>query len=87
MAEIIPLRAWRYSEDQLAHIDDLTSPLFDVVSDKQRQKLYENPFNSIHLSVPQSDNHARDAHDKVIEWKQKGIIKQDALPGMPPRVT
>jgi len=82
MAEIIPLRAWRYSDDQLAHIDDLTSPLFDVVSDKQRQKLYENPYNSIHLSVPQSDNHARDAHDKVIDWKQRGIIKQDALPGI-----
>jgi len=82
MAEIIPLRAWRYSDELIPRMDDLTSPLFDVVSEKQRQRLYENPHNSIHLSVPQSDDHARDAHDKVIEWKKKGIIKQDALPGI-----
>jgi uncharacterized protein (DUF1015 family) len=82
MAEIIPLRAWRYADSLRYQLDDLTSPLFDVVSNKQRQKLYENPLNSIHLSVPKGDNHAMDAHDKVKEWKRDGILVQDALPGI-----
>jgi hypothetical protein len=53
MPEIRPLRAWRYNQSLTATIDDLTSPLFDVVSEKQRKALYQNPYNSIHLSVPQ----------------------------------
>ncbi len=39
----------------------LTSPLFDVVSEKQRQVLYQNPYNSIHLSVPQGEDAAERA--------------------------
>lgn len=82
MAEIRPLRAWRYCQSMIGQMDDLTSPLFDVVSDKQRQKLYEHPYNSIHLSVPRGDDHAEEAGRKVVEWKQQGIIEQDKLPGI-----
>ncbi|MDQ3290195.1 MAG: DUF1015 family protein, partial [Bacteroidota bacterium] len=56
MAEIIPLRGWRYNQELSNSIQDLTSPLFDVVSNKQREALYLNPYNSIHLSVPQGTN-------------------------------
>ncbi|HTJ49932.1 MAG TPA: DUF1015 family protein, partial [Cyclobacteriaceae bacterium] len=58
MADIKPLRAWRYNEDLSKNIDELTSPLFDVVSEKQRKALYQNPYNSIHLSVPATDHPA-----------------------------
>ena len=34
MAEIKPLRAWRYNESLAENIEVLTSPLFDVVSEK-----------------------------------------------------
>ena len=46
MAEIKPLRAWRYNEKLVKDIDKLVSPLFDVVSEGQRQALYEEEFNS-----------------------------------------
>jgi uncharacterized protein (DUF1015 family) len=82
MAEIIPIRPWRYNAELTPDIENLTSPLFDVVSEKQRQKLYENPLNSIHLSVPRGGNHAREAHDKMLEWKKNEIIQQDKLPGI-----
>lgn len=82
MPEIRPLRAWRYNNQLGARIDDLTSPLFDVVSDKQRKALYQNPHNSIHLSVPQGPDAAHKAHDLLNQWKSLGVIVQDKLPAI-----
>lgn len=82
MAEILPIRAWRYNDRFAENIEELTSPLFDVVSAKQREALYANPFNSIHLSVPLGDEPGREALTTLSEWKGKNIITQDAIPGI-----
>lgn len=82
MAEILPFRAWRYNPELSKNIDDLTSPLFDVVSEKQRRALYKNPLNSIHLSVPVPPDAATRAANLLTEWKSKKIITQDHLPGI-----
>lgn len=60
----------------------MTSPLFDVVSDRQRKALYENEINSIHLSVPQGPNPADNALDVLNKWKLDGTLHQDQLPGI-----
>lgn len=82
MAEILPLKAWRYSEILTPQLEDLTSPLFDVVSERQRQKLYTNPLNSIHLSVPQGPDPPANAAGILQSWKANGIIQQDLVPGI-----
>ncbi|GAB3202050.1 uncharacterized protein (DUF1015 family) [Pontibacter aydingkolensis] len=82
MAEILPFKAWRYNELLDNNIEELTSPLFDVVSAKQREALYRNSINSIHLSVPRSDSPADDAAVLLQDWKDKGILVQDPLPGI-----
>ena len=82
MADIKPLRAWRYNHEITKNLEAITSPLFDVVSDKQRKALYQNPYNSIHLSVPQEPKPAKRAAKLLEEWKSKGIIEQDKLPGI-----
>ncbi len=82
MAQIIPFRAWRYNPQLTPYIDDLTSPLFDVVSEKQRKALYQNPHNSIHLSVPRPPDAAERAALLLEAWKKTGVILQDALPGI-----
>lgn len=82
MAEIKPLRAWRYNSKLQNRLESLVSPLFDVVSEKQRQHLYEEPFNSIHLSVPNGDDVSTIASRRVIDWKNKGVIQQDQLPSI-----
>lgn len=82
MAEIKPLRAWRYNRDLQGNIENLVSPLFDVVSEKQRETLYEEEYNSIHLSVPKGDHANLSASRKVINWKEEGIIEQDQLPSI-----
>jgi uncharacterized protein (DUF1015 family) len=80
MAEIKPFKAWRYNPTLNNNIEELTSPLFDVVSDKQRRSLYQNPLNSIHLSVPEK---GADVASHVLEkWKVDEVIKQDVLPGI-----
>lgn len=82
MAEIKPLRAWRYNNQLIEKIDELTSPLFDVVSEKQRKSLYQNPLNSIHLSVPQGEAAAHAAADLLSRWKTDGTLTQEKLPAI-----
>jgi uncharacterized protein (DUF1015 family) len=79
MAHIRPFRAWRYNGDKLGNIEEMFSPLFDVVSAEQLGQLYGNPWNSIHLSVPQGD---AAVVEKLREWKRDGIIQQDPLPAI-----
>lgn len=80
MAEIKPLRALRYNDS--LDIDNLTSPLFDVVSENQRKNLYKNPLNSIHLSVPQGPQPADDARKLLNQWKADQTLVFDHLPGI-----
>ncbi len=81
MAEIKPIRAWRYNSS--LNIDELTSPLFDVVSENQRKKLYQHPLNSIHLSVPAEGPDPPGRAFKLLnQWKKDKIIVQDKLPAI-----
>ena len=82
MAEIKPIRAWRYNQEIVHDIDAVTSPLFDVVSEKQRKALYQNPLNSIHLSLPQPPDAAARAEQLLASWKAARVILQDPLPGI-----
>ncbi len=82
MAEIKPFRAWRYRPSLLEHIGELTSPLFDVASEKQRMALYNNPLNSIHLSIPRGEQPAKNAAAALAEWKRNNIIMRDGVPGI-----
>ncbi|MGD9181420.1 MAG: DUF1015 domain-containing protein, partial [Desulfobacterales bacterium] len=82
MAEIRPFRAWRYNKSLLENIGDLTSPLFDVASAKQRHALYGNPLNSIHLSIPRGRQPAKNAAAVLRRWKQDKHIIQDEVPGI-----
>lgn len=79
MAEIRPFRAWRYNEEVIQDINLKFSPLFDVVSPEQLEQLYKIPNNSIHLSVPKSHE---EALEKLREWKENNVIRQDPLPGI-----
>lgn len=82
MAEIRPIRAWRYNELLAKSIEAQTSPLFDVVSERQRKALYQNQYNSIHLSVPMGPAPATRAAKLLNEWKSNGTILQDRIPGI-----
>ena len=82
MAEIQPLRGWRYNPTLSTNIDAYVSPLFDVVSAKQREALYRNPLNSIHLSVPRAEDPGAAARTRLRAWQADGVLRQDELPGI-----
>ncbi|MGD2272405.1 MAG: DUF1015 domain-containing protein [Desulfobacterales bacterium] len=82
MAEIKPFRAWRYNQKLAGGIDDLISPSFDEMSEKYRLALYDNPYNSIHLSVPVGKNPPQRAAGILADWKQKNILLRDPVPGI-----
>ena len=82
MAEIYPFRAWRYSETLMENISDLTSPLFDVASEKQKVALYGNPFNSIHLSIPWGECPSENAARILQQWGDEGRIQHDSDPAV-----
>ncbi|WP_084447314.1 DUF1015 domain-containing protein [Hymenobacter roseosalivarius] len=82
MAEIQPVRGWRYNPQLSEHIDEYVSPLFDVVSTKQREALYRNPLNSIHLSVPLGVDAVGEAKLRLADWQAQGVLRQDELPGI-----
>lgn len=82
MAEILPIKAWRYSKDLGENLEKLTAPLFDVVSAKQRELLYQNPLNSIHLSLPEGEEGHLSAKNLLKKWKTTGILEQDVVPGI-----
>ncbi|MCU0450644.1 MAG: DUF1015 domain-containing protein [Bernardetiaceae bacterium] len=84
MAEIRPFRAWRYRAELQPELPKLVSPLFDVVSDRQRQKLYQHPYNSLHLSVPPGPAPAEAAARTLAQWQAQGVLQRDPLPGIYP---
>ncbi len=84
MAEIQPFKAWRYHRRYIDQLDELTSPLFDVVSQKQREALYDNELNSIHLSVPQGTQAPLAAKNTLAKWMNEAIIEKDKLAGIYP---
>ena len=82
MAEISPFRAWRYNTELAKNIGELTSPLFDVATAKQKSVLYGNPYNSIHLSIPSGNRPAENAGKLLKKWKKLGCIQRDPDPGI-----
>ncbi|GAB4337120.1 MAG: DUF1015 domain-containing protein [Flammeovirgaceae bacterium] len=82
MAEIKPFKAWRYHQKLSSQISELCSPLFDVVSEKQRRILYSNPLNSIHLSVPSGNEPIKMAMSIWKKWRNEGIVVQEDKPSI-----
>jgi uncharacterized protein (DUF1015 family) len=82
MTEILPFRAWRYNDSLAQNIGELTSPLFDVASEKQKTALYGNPYNSIHVSIPCGECPSESASNVLQKWKEKGCIQRDPAPAI-----
>ena len=82
MAEIRPFQAWRFHPRFTQRIAELSSPLFDVVDEKQRERLYHNEYNSIHLSVPLGAQPAETALGTFNKWKAEKVIVRDPKPAI-----
>ena len=80
MAEIRPLVALRYDASVAGVVGDHICPPYDVISDADRDRLYEqSPFNFVRLEYPRPDGdpYARAASD-LASWRQQGVLRADA---------
>ena len=82
MAEIQAFRGWRYAEKYTPQIEELTSPLFDEVAVRQRERFYSKPLNSIQLSVPRGENMIEKTGELIMTWKDERILSRDPLPSI-----
>ena len=74
MAKIRPFRAWRYNLQDGSAIEEYTSPLFDVASERQIEVLRQNALNSIHLTLPSGPAPAQRAKETLAQWKKNKVI-------------
>jgi uncharacterized protein (DUF1015 family) len=79
VAEIAPFRGLRYAE-KAGPLEDLISPPYDVISDADRDRLYErSPFNFVRVEHPKPDGDPYTAAAaSLAEWLASGVLQQDA---------
>ena len=77
MPEFFPFIGTRYNAS-MVHIEDVTSPPFDVISPEYRDRLYErDPHNVIRLEWSRDADPYESALKYFKEWKRTGILKHE----------
>lgn len=82
MPEIRPFAAVRYAQD--ADLPAVTCPPYDVLSPEERRALIDrSPHATARLILPEGEGDAKYANAARLweEWRQGGILQQDATPG------
>lgn len=79
MATIIPFKAWRFTDLNQSNYQSYLAPLFDVISKSEREDLYKEPNNVVHVSVPKEVDSAKKCWKS---WKGASVVKQDPNPAL-----
>jgi uncharacterized protein (DUF1015 family) len=78
VAEVKPFRALRYDERKAGPLESLIAPPYDVISPEEREQyLARNPYNVVHLTLPDAPN---EAGRTFAEWQRNGILVADDAP-------
>ena len=75
MAVVKPFRALRYATERAGPLEDLVAPPYDVIDPEERARLLErNPYNVVHLTLPDSDAEAGRLYRS---WREEGVLVPD----------
>jgi uncharacterized protein (DUF1015 family) len=75
MAEIKQFGALRYDETNAGPLEDLVAPPYDVISGAERREyLARNPYNIVHLTLPESEEEA--ARD-LAAWRAAAVLTEE----------
>lgn len=85
MAEVLPLRGWRYNLAQVGSLADVTAPPYDVIGPEQQKELYEkHPCNVVRLILNREEPGDEGPGDRYTRaarflrhWKTEGILEQE----------
>lgn len=84
MPQILPFHGYRYNSAKIKKFDDVLSPPYDVISQKEQEALYaKSPYNFVRvdLSKKVTGQDAYRATAAVIDrWVTDEILKQDGTP-------
>ncbi|GCE20349.1 DUF1015 domain-containing protein [Dictyobacter kobayashii] len=85
MADVQPLRGFRYAKEKVGDPAQTITPPFDVISPDAQMRYYQrNPYNIIRLELGQSnptDNGLNNVYTRaartLAEWRLDGILQQE----------
>ena len=85
MADVHPLRGWRYDVSQVGSLADVTAPPYDVIGPDQQKELYErHPCNVVRLILNRDepgDDSPNARYDRASgflrQWTTTGILQQE----------
>jgi uncharacterized protein (DUF1015 family) len=88
MADVRPLRGIRYAPEVVPDLAEVVTPPFDVISEEAQERYYtRHPLNIIRAELgkisPEDttlDNRYTRAARTLAEWRQDGVLHQDAQP-------
>jgi uncharacterized protein (DUF1015 family) len=87
LGNVVPFRAWRYSQ-QAGELARLVAPPYDVVGPDLQAALYaRSPYNVVRVDLgvsdsgdSDSDNQYTRAAELLARWKNSGVLVRDAEP-------
>jgi len=88
MADVVPFKGYRYNQDLIENMADVTAPPYDVISPQEQADLYRrHPNNVIRLILGQQrqgDDLNENAHTRartlLNQWIENHILVQDPRP-------
>ncbi|HET8910722.1 MAG TPA: DUF1015 domain-containing protein [Ktedonobacteraceae bacterium] len=88
MADVQPLRGFRYASEVVGDIAQVVTPPYDVISPEAQARYYErNPHNIIRLELgldQPGDNELNNRYTRAArtfaEWRKSGVVRQEEQP-------
>lgn len=82
-----PFRAWRYDAARVGDLAAVTAPPYDVISERERQRLLvANPFNVVRLTLPVDEKAPGDRYAvaalRLEQWRRSGVLVADQEPAL-----
>jgi uncharacterized protein (DUF1015 family) len=83
MAEIQPLRAWRYEPAVAGDLQDLVAPPYDVIDAGARAALAaRSPHNVVAIDLPEGEDPYAAAAETLARWREEGAVVEDEGPAI-----
>jgi len=82
MAVVKPFRGYFYSSPFIKNhpIEHLAAPPYDVISEKEKVRLAEEPYNFVHLTLGKVGNSYQKAKERLQDWIKEGVVERDEAP-------
>lgn len=85
MADVRPLRGFRYSPEVVSDLAQVVTPPFDVISEEAQKRYYDrNPYNIIRLELGKTtpedsslNNRYTRAATTLAEWRKEQVLLQE----------